>query len=93
MFFSEFIDINTKEEKRRIEAALQMGINIKTQRGGGRLMESNTEINTNEWLLSQLEKGNFSPMREGGGGGAQNKLQFTAKLKMAESKARLRSKN
>lgn len=26
------------------------------ERGGGRLMESNTEINTNEWLLSQPEK-------------------------------------
>lgn len=35
------------------------------ERGGGRLMESNTEINTNEWLLSRPEKGNFSPMREG----------------------------
>lgn len=57
MFFSKFIDVNTKEEWRRIEAALQMGINIKTQREGEvRLMESNTEINTNEWLLSQPEK-------------------------------------
>lgn len=55
-------------------------------------MESNTEINTNEWLLSQLEKGNFSPMGEKERG-AQNKLQFTAKLKMADFKARLRSKN
>lgn len=27
-----------------------------SERGGGRLMESNTEINTNEWLLSQLKK-------------------------------------
>ncbi len=26
------------------------------ERGGGRLIESNTEINTNEWLLSQPEK-------------------------------------
>lgn len=26
------------------------------ERGGGRLMESNTEINTNEWLLSLPEK-------------------------------------
>lgn len=34
MFFSKFIDINTKEEWRRLEAALQMGINIKTQREG-----------------------------------------------------------
>ena len=49
----------------------------KQKREGGRLMKSNTHINTNEWLPSQPQKGNFSPMREGEkiNKWTQNKLQ------------------
>lgn len=45
LFFSKFIDTNTKEEWKRIEAALQMGTNIKTHLGEGGVIDGKKHKN------------------------------------------------